>query len=703
MPFKSFKLYTVITIIAILSVIIAGCGKQGSRFANKAPNIEITSYEGYDPNKPYTDSTAITLFQQKIFWHASDPDGIVSGYAFRILDEAGNPISTAGNSFIDTMGEITPQAVKDKFGPKYGWVMHYQPGANQSIPLDDPSAKRTIWTTQKYALVNFLASTVTGLPDTTISSFEVICVDNRGTICENKAFRIFKSYSERPTCFISTTKGNPNGGEVGSGIKLSFTLDDKDPFIQPTPWYYKFKIEKVNKTTNVVDQNFYPDEWYETRNLPRLNEYLLTKYTTPRLASDYNASGTQTTYTRVIAKVIDLAGIESEPDTLTFAVKEGFHPKTVVYMQRTYALGLNHFTEFADESTPEVYPSTSIGTQPIYATPYFKNVDSIYTVINSTNLKNWIRWGWHGEYARVTVSGSTTSYDYTEDNPYNKKVDVLLDENTDKNYYSEITYFDIRLDGEPYNYPPLAQSIVVDQGTGKRWLRVPINSSLGQTVVLTNLASNTPANPYHIFEVRAVDLQDEVDPTPAIFKFKVLDLIPKEQKSRILLLDNTKSSTTVPASVVKARYEELLSNFPGMVDYRKRPTQSKYDIPYEIALSDLQSYKFVIYYSDNFTQGADIAYDIRALNLYLKNGGNMMVCNNKIADKITQPSSTTSVQQMFPSTFFNRYFGITRSTASVSTPQTSAFFIKAKKAVDDFPDLSVAFDLNPTNPDPQPL
>lgn len=169
MRFKSFKLFPVVILITLLSLFLFGCGKQGSRFGNKAPTISITSYEGYDPSVPFTDSTEVTLFQQKIFWHAIDTDGVVNEYAYRILNDNDEPIRTAGNTFLDMYGEVD-KAAFDKFGG--GWVLHYKPGANQSIPLDSTGAKRTIWTTQKYAVVNFSANYL-GEADTTIANFRL--------------------------------------------------------------------------------------------------------------------------------------------------------------------------------------------------------------------------------------------------------------------------------------------------------------------------------------------------------------------------------------------------------------------------------------------------------------------------------------------------------------------------------------------------
>jgi hypothetical protein len=89
-------------------------------------------------------------------------------------------------------------------------------GADQNIPLDDPSARRTIWTSQKYAVINFPSADAYGNPIDKSSRFEVVAIDNRGAITPQPAWRNFCTHSDRPTCSITTTKGNPNNQEVGS-------------------------------------------------------------------------------------------------------------------------------------------------------------------------------------------------------------------------------------------------------------------------------------------------------------------------------------------------------------------------------------------------------------------------------------------------------------------------------------------------------
>jgi hypothetical protein len=712
MQIKSIKLFAVVISLMILTLFVFGCGKQGSRFENIAPTISITSYEGFNPDNPYTDSTEVTLFQQRIFWHASDPDGVIAGYAYRILaDTDGNPdtpdvpISTAGNLFIDSQGENTPSDVLNTFGT--GWVLHYKEGANQTVPLDDPDAQKTIWTNNKYATVNFIAANAEGDSITTISKFEVICVDNRGAICQQMAYRVFRSYSRIPTCLLSTTRGNPGGQLVGTGLKLSFALTDFDPFIQPTPWYYKFKVQKwtaVEVNDELVPGEFVSeipsDSWVSTLNQPRINQFQLTKYTYPALSSDFDAAGNQTTFTRVIARVIDLAGIESEADTIFFAVKEGFRPRTLVYNKRVLAIGANHYIDYSDTSTPEVLPTTIINDKQLFATPFFRDTEGYYTAVKSSNLKCWIRWGWHGEYGVQLASGSVQ----VTDDPYTKKVDLLLDDQTNVNYFSEITGFDIRLDNNPYNYPPLANSIHVDND-GKRWLRVPVNSSLGQTIVLTGLEANTAAFPFHLFEVRAVDLQDEVG-TVAEFRFKIVDPVSRDSKAGVLVIDDEPNNTNfAPEDSIDAKYANMLSDFGGLVDFRKR-TGIDYTLDTDIrfrkfALSDIQKYKLIIYHSDWPTNTANFPIDHDAFALYLNQGGNMIVSGGGNLHSVVQAVELATQQT------FETYFGITYrldATASTSTSMIQkTWFVQGKKQTSNFHDLDLAFDLNPTVATSQPF
>ena len=640
------KILLLMTIwVSLILLVLTGCGKSGHKFANQEPTIRITSYEGYDDSEllaHYADS--LFIFQQKIFWSASDPDGVITGYAYRVKDQNGNPISTPGNEFIDLNGDVTPENVIERFGT--GWVLHYKPNANQDLPLNDPNSRRTIWTSAKYAVINLPAADENGNPRTQESTFEVIAIDNRGGITpvhplypkRSIAWRNFKSTAARPTCFLSTTKGNPNGEEVGSGIRLSFTMkDDLNPSVPAIPYKFEFKILKLSPQDSSIT---YQSEWYDTSISPNdtnINRFLLTKSTNPSLSYDI-VNGDTLSITKVLARAYNMGGVTSVPDTFStilFMVKAGFRPKTLIYDKRCYALGQNHYVDYFDEFSAEVMPFTITSGTNRYATHFFVDLDSTLIAINSPNIKVWLRWGWHGEYGKILASGDFVA----TDDPYDRKIDYLLDRYTNKNYYSEITHFDLRVDGQPYNYAPLANdpnAHIVDED-GKVWLRLPLYSPVRQSLVLTSLSSGP-----HTFEVRCVDLQGEVDPIPAVFTFSLADNIPIANRNGILIIDDDPHQQLVaPDNIIRDKYEEMLADYNGPKVFIKRTTDTESgDTHQDLDLrhfspSDLQKYKLVIYHNDNFQSSGNLKLENDGLTLYLRSGGNLIISStNSLAQNL---------------------------------------------------------------------
>lgn len=651
MNFKSSKLLAVILILVASALALTGCGKSGSRFANVLPTIEITSYEGWTYNNVPSNVDTLShsySFQQRIYWHATDPDGVIAGYAFRVLDENRNPISSPGYQYISIDDDLTPPELLQKHGN--GWAIHYMPGADQSYSLDDPQARRTIWTSRKYAVINFPSADENGNPIDKISYFEVVAIDNRGGITEIPAWRKFRTNSPRPTCTVSTTKGNPNGGAVGSGLKLSFTMQDTDPFISPIPYKFEFKMMKVDADGDVIPGT--ETDWISTDNQPHINEYRLTRYTDPPLTYDFDDNGNSLSTTKIIARATDMAGVLSEVAQtlpLTFKVKPGFRPHTQFYSRKILALGDNHYEDWGDDTTPEVLPFTIIQGSQRYATSFFRNTENLRTLVYSHNLKAYIRWGWYGEYATVTTNG--TSYEY--DDPYGKKVDVVLDRNTRQNYFSEITHFDIRYDDEPFNFPPFANSIQVDPD-GKRWLRIPIQSPLLQSIVLTG-SQMDPG--HHKFEIRCVDLQDEYDPIPAVMEFEVVPFLEPAQRSGILVIDDdVDNASSSPEAVVNAKYENMLSDHNNVTMIKRSFGTTQADTYGDVrsrhlAFSDLMQYKTVIYHSDNPGERGNLDKEADGLALYLLNGGNLVVSHTQLlASVLTEVSKggvrTTMLRHM---------------------------------------------------------
>ncbi|HNQ44032.1 MAG TPA: hypothetical protein PKI59_06355, partial [Candidatus Cloacimonadota bacterium] len=352
------------------------------------------------------------------------------------------------------------------------------------------------------------------------------------------------------------------------------------------------------------------------------------------------------TKTRIIARAYDMAGVVSETDTLMFKVKSGFRPKTMIYPTKTLALGDNHYEDWGDDSTKEILPYSIIGGQQRYASPFFKSMSGRNTAVYSPNLKIYIRWGWFGEYGNISSSGAVT---YSGD-PYDKKVDVALDRNTNRNYFSEITHFDIRYNGEPYNFPPFANSIAThDDGT--RWLRIPVNSPLGQTIVLTGLPVPPSAQPgTHIFEVSCVDMQDEYDTIPAVLEFDLITYKAPANRSGILVIDDDlhspPPSTNSPGAIVQAKYDNMFSDH-GNVTFVKNSRSVDNTVETvgntfadvrgrHFAFSDLMNYKMIVYHSDNPGNSGNLQYENDGLALYLIKGGNLMISHtHKLSDVLS--------------------------------------------------------------------
>lgn len=720
---KSYRLLAIISILMAATLFVTGCGKSGNRFENQLPSISITSFEGWSNENIPANVDTLTheyLFQQKIFWHATDPDGIITGYAFRVLDENHQPIAVPGYRYIaDAASGLIPDKLWQKHGE--GWVIHYLPSADHDVPLDDPEAKRSIWTNQKYAVINFPAANENGDPMPTMSYFEVLAIDNRGDITKNTAKRKFRTHSNRPVCFVSTTKGNPDGGDVGSGLTLSFSMNypkNLNMLISATPSRYEFKMMKIDNVTKEIIPGT-ETQWFNTDGQERINEYRLTKRTVPALEYDYEEDGTSLgRSTRIVARAIDLAGVHSEmviPDTdqtptwqVNFKVKPGFRPKTILYSKKLLALGEKHFEDIGDKSTPEELPYTIKEHEQLFATPLFRSLTDTLSVVYSRDLRIYVRWGWWGEYGNES---STGTFEYPLDNPYVKKVDTVLSEPSPENgipggdnYYSEITHFDIRYDNEPYDFPPFPASqhnFIDDDGT--EWLRLPLYSPLRQSIVLTGNQIN-PGK--HTFTVRAVDSQDEVSKNPVELSFNVVPYVPASSRRGILIVDDDiHSATDSPEDIVNAKYEYMTSDINETEGVTKvkygqygpggtyRDTRGR-----NLAFPDLQKYKMVIYHADNPAFGGSFENEIDGLALYLREGGNLLISHtSQFASKAKDISNKAG----FTLLDFMGLPMVPTMTAGASNPYQGAFFQNAIGNM-GYQNIGLQYSTHPSNPDGTP-
>ncbi len=596
LKFKKKVLFLSLAVIVIS--LFTACGKHGTLNPNQKPIISISSYEGADSLAAAEADTLI--FQQKIYWNAYDTDGVVKGYAYRILDENDNPIATPGHDVID--GD--------------GWVYHYSKGSNHDIPLAE-SPSKTIWNDVPSALINFPAN-IDGVPQQVVSKFQLKCIDNRG---EESAVitKLFNCKAQQHTVSISTTKGEVNDKKTGKGLIFVFTELGDIPFVEDNPYYFIFKLAKRDIASGDIIPGSESD-WYDTKDFEDVSKVEINEHTTPGLVADsFDENDDPITETLIIAKAIDEAGIVSQPDTVVFYVKDGFAPVSMFYPNYIFSLGNYHYTNYQPSTLGKVIPTTNGPDGRIhYSTPFFRNNDGEYTALWDPTFKTYIRWGWKGEYFGNKPSG--------------KKEGVVRDE-ASVNYFCDIRYFDLRFDGDYYNYPPLVPQNVITDDDGTKWLRVRSNDDIFQSTVLSQLTSGQ-----HTFEIRAVDSQNVEDPTPESFTFNLIEPTFLNDKSGVCIIDDGIEQTwdhypTPPPfqedAVIDSIYNYLFSAYnPVEID---RSSLNGYADSFHLdkdvlSPADIVNYKTIVYCTTNLKKDDEnfhLEYDL--LNLYRLTGGNIIL------------------------------------------------------------------------------
>jgi hypothetical protein len=635
--FKNPLILVVITVIALL--LFNACDmKKGSKDVNLPPVINITDYFGVNS---IDDVGEAEIFQQTINWSAYDPDGIVAGFSFRVLNQDGVPIPTPGYEVLD----------------EGGWVKHYLPGANQYVPLEQ-SEETTIWLSKQglaaqsselyttQITINFPAADENGDSITVISEFQVRAVDNSDGI-SNTASKFFNGFSDVPATTVQSSKGIINGETIGLGVIFEFNIpnDPNTNSASTEAYYYKYKFEKRDLDGNVIPESEggYPEyadgDWPDTYGQVPNNLVLITTETPITLSTntwDDSPTPVPQDSTFLLVRGINVAGIETETTVISFLVSDQFTPGTIVYYGQNegqkndvYALGENHFATYLDESMSVTVASIETSAGILNATSMWVNAEEEYQVIGSEDLKVYMHWGWHGEFE--------------ENNPFKKMADETLDEATNSSYFAEIIAFDLRLDGEPLYYPPLpavGDFLKVDDD-GTEWLRVPIYFPISQRITLnaTSLGGFYSDGFFgeHVFEARAVDLQGVVDPTPHTFSFHVYEPVPKEDKSGILIIDEEGHNPAFsPEPFIEEFYNAIVSNYdsePGYINLIELKTTisnvlNLFDLHYKksvLSPAEIQSYKTIIFHSDNPVNETSFWKEYESFKIYLSQGGNLIV------------------------------------------------------------------------------
>ena len=655
----------VVSTISLLSIILifSACGRIGEKNLNIDPIIEITSFAGADSTEAI-DETNPDVYQQRIFWNAYDTDGVVRKYAYRVMDINGNPIQTADHEVIDADG----------------WIYHYMDGANISEEMA-PGDNAEIWTNDAYALINFPAADEDGVNEVLTSIFEVKCIDDRGGE-SIPARKWISSESEVPRVQILSTKGVIDGQIVGTGLTFAFDLaylSEHDYPVSDYPYYFDFMLKKIyTEDDSVQPEGYGDDNWHSTKGTDDPKHFTVTNVQTGNFQtfpSIFPNTEALADSTRLYVIGYNLAGVATEIDSVTFQVKEGLNPGSIIYngydfvsdeMDGAYntivAYGDNHFTTLEDDYGTEIPDfNTSEGVK--IATPFWINKDGEFSCLGSNNLRIFMHWGWHGEFGEALQGGNT----FINDKPRGEsRIGQVVDEDTDTPYFSEIVFFDLRLDGEPYYYapyPPTEDNIVTDADGVTQWLRVPYSHDIAQRTTITRdqiLHNSDSFYGLHTFEVRVVDLQMEGDPSPAVMNFRIVERVPREEKSGVLIIDDDAHHfLSAPDDIIDLFYLDVFEGLGEDVDVIDRAelesTTFVSALHFQrdvLAATDLEPYKLVVYHSDYASDACNIAKEYEVMELYMRGGGNALI---SAGQNLTTVYETMDLEFL---PLFRSYFGI---------------------------------------------
>ncbi|MCK4654333.1 MAG: hypothetical protein KAU01_07805 [Candidatus Cloacimonetes bacterium] len=572
---------TFCTIAFLVILLILGCSKNHPASYNGNTNDLITI--------SFTDEKVINennmqeyTYTQGITWKALIEDEPL--FAYRI---------TTSDGELPEGFSIDPD----------GWV--YQ---------NEPEEESTIWTDETELEISF--NSINGVLKHIITEFEVkFLLDTQESEIVSASFFDFREIGT----VLTTTGGDCNGHTTGTG--LTFLISEKILDIFVDGLYADHFMYRLNIISEIDSTLISEGEWFNTINCEDIRRVELNGYTTPPLVP--NEDGELTQFETYIVTRSGFAD-EDNPAIANFKVQEGFYPNTVIYNgleqngvntgNDTWALGENHFITYIEPCLSIMLPYVVTEEGYHFATAFWIDKNGDYVLIGSEDLQIYLHLGWVGEYAY--------------NNPFHDVINYVIDELTGQPYFSEIIYFDLRLDGESFEYSSLpASEYNITDNNGTEWLRVPIEHEIAQHTTLTGLSYGE-----HTFTARAVDLQLAVDETPAEFTFMVFEPIPSDEKEGIIILDDTPDhSMFSPEVLIDELYLEFLSDYYGPIECLDRnELQNTVWIPTlhfskdVFSPTDIQSYELVIYHSDSPTLDSKFALEYDVINIYLNQGGNLV-------------------------------------------------------------------------------
>ncbi|PID28977.1 MAG: hypothetical protein CSB55_02610 [Candidatus Cloacimonadota bacterium] len=618
----------------LIVLLLAACDHtKGSLTDNIAPTVKFTAYEGIDADGSVNyegaaipeSEDSILVFQQKVYWLGSDVDGVVKDYRYRLINKNGEYITVAGHE----------NRLSDAEG---GWLLHV---------INNDESQISDWTNDVYAVINFPCWDNPATHDSAkvATAMELQCRDDRGDVSPIVR-RIFITKSNKPSIDVTTSKGGLNRkddpfsseegativAETGTGIKFNFSMQDNDAYVSELkPWYFEYRFIKrdIADTTNYT----YPggEEWHTTLGQENVKSVIVSasdEYGENLLIPDAHVGYTQdeiTTETVMQVRGYDEAGVVSDIKEVYFRCLSGYHPWSLMYCNADtndvfclgeyhYSYGLNALVKVVKPKTGTVYDGEH------FAHPLFWSQDSTFSAIWSDDFVMYTHAGYKGEFANGKPTG--------------KRENIVLDEQTGKNYYSEAIGIAYQLDGEAYQYAAyLGNPEYYPYGTegSDSWFKLKIGEPLAQALPIRNL---TPGE--HVLSIRVLDSQGVWDDSPYEFKFTLIENLPAAERPKdILVIDNDEAP--YPPSAEENRdefYQNLFSGYnvdfinyddvkEGVVDAGQEALQYS---KAKFSPSDLMQYKTIFFHMDHITSASqDLFLENQSFNLFLQGGGNLIL------------------------------------------------------------------------------
>lgn len=605
-------------VLSVILLLLISCSNHQNSNSVQNENFAFADFTG---EKIDIENSIEYLYTQYVSWDFIDN---------------GNPLYAIR---ITTTNDELPSNI---FTDAEGWIYHYLPNADQTIPLSSNLAERTIWINDNSFEYTFESHF--GELAHIISQVEVKYLLNEFE--SDPITAGFFNYREIGTV-LSTVAGDIDGREISTGTIFTLHENITDIFVEGLyADHFMYRINIIAESDSTIIEE---GDWHNSIDCEDIREVEMTVVIGNALVPNDDGELTQ-----FEAYIVTRSGFEDidNPARMNFKVTEGFYPNTLIYngieqngaecSNDCFALGENHFVTYVEPYLGFVLPSKLINNEICYATPTWIDAEGNYAMIGSDDFQYFIHVGYKGEYQINNPNANYNGYVY--------------DELTFMNYYTTIKFFDIRLDDQAFIHPDLpADEYNIIDNNGLEWLRVPIENELSQNFILENLDYSE-----HTITVRAVDLAMNVDQTPSEYTFYLQEPVPLYNREGILILDDDPNNNSSPDDLLDQFYLDIFANYSGNIDVLDR-----YDIQCNIwnsnlhwgkdvfSPTDLQNFKLLVYHTDNPVEGNNLAEEYDVLNLYLKNGGNIIVSS---AQNLSTKHISRFVIQGIP--LLQNYFGI---------------------------------------------